>query len=58
MRANSMLIIREDAVETAWSAVDGVTDRSLPLQTYEQGTWGPPEAERLADDIGGWHNPE
>jgi hypothetical protein len=30
----------------------------LPLKIYEQGTWGPPEAERLADDIGGWHNPE
>jgi glucose-6-phosphate 1-dehydrogenase len=35
-----------------------VTDRSLPLLIYDQGSWGPPEAERLADDIGGWHNPE
>ena len=58
MRGDGMLFIREDAVETAWSAVDGVTDRSLPLQVYEPGTWGPPEADRLADDIGGWHNPE
>ncbi len=58
MRGDGMLFIREDAVETAWSAVDGVTDRSLPLQIYQPGTWGPPEAERLADDIGGWHNPE
>jgi len=58
MRGDGMLFIREDAVETAWSAVDAVTDRSLPLQVYEPGTWGPPEADRLADDIGGWHNPE
>jgi glucose-6-phosphate 1-dehydrogenase len=58
MRGDGMLFIREDAVETAWSAVDGVTDRSLPLQVYQPGTWGPPEAERLAADIGGWHNPE
>jgi glucose-6-phosphate 1-dehydrogenase len=29
----------------------------LPLQVYNPGSWGPPEAERLADDIGGWHNP-
>jgi glucose-6-phosphate 1-dehydrogenase len=58
MRGDGMLFVREDAVEAAWSAVDGVTDRSLPLLEYQPGTWGPPEAERLADDIGGWHNPE
>ena len=58
MRGDSMLFVREDAVEAAWSAVDAVTDRNLPLQIYEPGTWGPPEAERLADDIGGWRNPE
>ncbi|MEO8051918.1 MAG: glucose-6-phosphate dehydrogenase [Acidobacteriota bacterium] len=58
MRGDGMLFVREDAIEAAWSAVDGVTDRSLPLQIYQPGTWGPPEAQRLADDIGGWHNPE
>jgi len=58
MRGDGMLFVREDAVEAAWSAVDGVTDRSLPLHEYQPGTWGPPEADRLADDIGGWHNPE
>ena len=58
MRGDGMLFVREDAVEAAWSAVDGVTDRSLPLLEYQPGTWGPPEAEHLADDIGGWHNPE
>jgi glucose-6-phosphate 1-dehydrogenase len=58
MRGDGMLFVREDAVEAAWSAVDSVTDRSLPLHEYQPGTWGPPEAERLAEDIGGWHNPE
>jgi len=58
MRGDGMLFVREDTIEAAWSAVDAVTDRSLPLQIYEPGTWGPSEAERLADDIGGWHNPE
>ena len=58
MRGDSMLFVREDAVEAAWSAVDAITDRTLPLLVYEPGTWGPPEAERLADDVGGWHNPE
>ena len=58
MRGDGMLFVREDAVETAWSAVDGVTDRSLPLHEYQPGTWGPPEADALAADFGGWHNPE
>ena len=58
MRGDGMLFVREDAVETAWSAVDGVTDRTLPLHEYQPGTWGPPEADALAADIGGWHNPE
>jgi len=58
MRGDDMLFVREDAVEAAWSAVDAVTDRSLPLHVYQPGTWGPPEADRLAEDIGGWHNPE
>ncbi len=58
MRGDGMLFVREDAVETAWSAVDGVTDRTLPLHEYQPGSWGPPEADALAADIGGWHNPE
>jgi glucose-6-phosphate 1-dehydrogenase len=28
------------------------------VHAYEPGTWGPAEADRLAADIGGWHNPE
>jgi len=58
MRGDGMLFVREDAVETAWSVVDGVTGRNLPLHEYQPGTWGPPEADALAADIGGWHNPE
>jgi len=23
---------------------------------YQPGSWGPTEADRLATDIGGWHN--
>jgi len=28
------------------------------VHEYEPGTWGPRETERLATDIGGWHNPQ
>jgi glucose-6-phosphate 1-dehydrogenase len=57
MRGDHMLFVREDSVESAWSAVDDVLDRDLPLFSYQPGTWGPAEAQRLAEDIGGWDDP-
>jgi glucose-6-phosphate 1-dehydrogenase len=58
MHGESLLFVRQDAVEAAWSIVDPVLGNSTPLHTYEPGTWGPAEANGLAADIGGWHNPE
>jgi hypothetical protein len=37
-----------------WSILGNVT----PVYEYEPHTWGPAEADRLAADIGGWHNPQ
>ena len=31
---------------------------TTPLSEYQPGTWGPPEAARIAADIGGWHDPD
>lgn len=58
MHGDLMLFVREDAVEAAWSIVDPVIGERTPLHEYEPGTWGPIEADRLAADIGGWHNPQ
>lgn len=58
MRGDSMLFVREDAVESAWAAVDQIINRDTALHAYAPGTWGPAEADKLAEDIGGWHNPE
>jgi glucose-6-phosphate 1-dehydrogenase len=57
MNGDSLLFIREDAVEVSWSVVENILDSSLPLYLYEPGSWGPPESEHLAKDIGGWRNP-
>jgi glucose-6-phosphate 1-dehydrogenase len=27
------------------------------LYEYEPGTWGPPQADQLVADIGGWNSP-
>ena len=58
MQGDSMLFVREDAVEAAWAVVDPILGNSSPLHAYASASWGPAEADRLAADLGGWHNPE
>jgi glucose-6-phosphate 1-dehydrogenase len=48
---------RADALEEQWRIVDRVVADPAPVRLYRKGTWGPSEAERLAADIGGWHEP-
>jgi glucose-6-phosphate 1-dehydrogenase len=57
LRGDPMLFAREDAVEAAWRIVDPVLGNATPLHPYEPGTWGPPEADALIANDGGWHNP-
>jgi glucose-6-phosphate 1-dehydrogenase len=58
MRGDAMLFVREDAVEAAWAIVDPILGNATTLHQYDPGSWGPHEADRLADDVGGWHDPE
>jgi glucose-6-phosphate 1-dehydrogenase len=57
-RGDGMLFVREDAVEAAWAIVDPILAKEAPLHAYEPSSWGPQEADRLALDVGGWHNPD
>jgi glucose-6-phosphate 1-dehydrogenase len=52
------LFVRDDAVQAAWEIVEPTLGTVGPALVYEPGTWGPPEADRLAADIGGWYNPK
>ena len=58
MHGDGMLFVREDAVEAAWAIVDPVLKTATTLHQYEAGSWGPLEADHLAIDVGGWHDPE
>jgi glucose-6-phosphate 1-dehydrogenase len=51
---DATLFARQDVVEAAWAIVDPVLNVPMPLAFYDCGTWGPAEANRLVDDIGGW----
>ncbi len=57
MEGDSTLFARQDEVEGAWAIVQPILEASTPVHDYDCGTWGPPQAEALAADIGGWHQP-
>ncbi len=57
MNGNQQRYAREDYVEEAWSILEPVLKGNLPVCTYKPGSWGPVEAEHLAEQDGGWINP-
>jgi len=58
MHGDAMLFVREDVVEAACAIVDPILTNTTTLHLYEPSSWGPREADCLAIDVGGWHNPE
>ncbi|MEO6777057.1 MAG: glucose-6-phosphate dehydrogenase [Kofleriaceae bacterium] len=58
MDGDPTLFAREDAVEQAWRIVEPILANIGPALTYERGTWGPAEADRLTAEIGGWYQPQ
>jgi glucose-6-phosphate 1-dehydrogenase len=54
MMGDATLFARQDVVEAAWAIVDPVLNVPMPLAMYECRTWGPAEANRLVEDVGGW----
>ena len=57
LRGDRTLFGNEEGVEAAWRVVDAILGDEAPLTLYAQHSWGPPEADRLAHDCGGWSLP-
>jgi glucose-6-phosphate 1-dehydrogenase len=57
LRGDVTLFARQDTVEAAWQVVEPILGNVTPVHEYDPGTWGPPEADRIAAEVGGWHNP-
>jgi glucose-6-phosphate 1-dehydrogenase len=57
MSGDATLFARQDVVEAAWAIVDPVIHGPSALYEYECGTWGPPQADRLVEEVGGWNTP-
>jgi glucose-6-phosphate 1-dehydrogenase len=54
---NQARFARVDYVEEAWRILDPLLKNLPPVRMYKPGTWGPVEAEKLAEADGGWLNP-
>jgi glucose-6-phosphate 1-dehydrogenase len=57
LRGDSTLFPRFEVIEETWRIVQPLLDSPPPIEPYEQGTWGPPSAEKLAAEHGGWRDP-
>ncbi len=58
MLGDATLFARQDVVEAAWAVVDPVIHGPSPMFVYEPGSWGPPQADRLVAEVGGWNTPQ
>jgi glucose-6-phosphate 1-dehydrogenase len=58
MEGNQTWFAREDYVEESWRILDPLLANPPAPYAYAPGTWGPPEADKLAETPGGWWNPK
>ena len=58
MQGDGMLFVREDAVEAAWAIVDPILGNTAPLPDTNRAPGDLVRRCRLAQDVGGWHDPE
>ncbi len=57
MNGNQQRFAREDYVEESWRILDPILKNPPAICSYKPGSWGPQEAECLAEQAGGWINP-
>jgi glucose-6-phosphate 1-dehydrogenase len=48
---------RQDVVEENWRIMQPLLDAPGEVHNYAPGTWGPPAADELLAQHGGWHGP-
>ncbi|HWL87250.1 MAG TPA: glucose-6-phosphate dehydrogenase [Polyangiaceae bacterium] len=53
---DATMYARRDTVEETWRVVDAALKANTPVHPYDEGSWGPEEAHRIAPE-GGWTNP-
>jgi glucose-6-phosphate 1-dehydrogenase len=54
---DSTMFTRQDTVEETWRIMQPLLDSPPEVHAYEAGSWGPPEADKIAAGFGGWRGP-
>ena len=54
---DATLFTREDVVEETWRVLGPLLDLASAPEPYTAGSWGPAAADKLAENVGGWHDP-
>jgi glucose-6-phosphate 1-dehydrogenase len=54
---NHQLFTRQSAIEETWRVVQPLLDEPGPVHSYDRGTWGADEAEKLVRGTGQWADP-
>jgi glucose-6-phosphate 1-dehydrogenase len=57
MDGNSAPFTRQDSIEETWRIMMPLLEHPSPVHSYEPGTWGPKEADKLLVGIDRWHGP-
>ena len=57
MRGDATRFTRQDSVEETWRIFEPLISKPPQVHQYAPGSWGPPQAEKLVADYGGWHGP-
>jgi glucose-6-phosphate 1-dehydrogenase len=57
MAGNQTWFAREDYVEEAWRIIDPILDKKQVYE-YQPGSWGPGEADKVIEQVGGWWDPK
>jgi len=57
LAGDSTRFTRQDAVEETWRVMQPLLDDPPPVHSYEPGSWGPAEADRLVAGHGRWYGP-
>jgi len=58
MRGDASLFASEGTVEAQWRIVEPILGNESPLYFYDQGSWGPAEADQVIARDGIWYNPK
>jgi glucose-6-phosphate 1-dehydrogenase len=58
MRGDASLFAAEGTIEAQWRIVDPILGNLTPLYFYDQGSWGPAEADQVIAQDGIWYNPK